>query len=83
MLNSLFCFCSFSVKMYTVAEFSDSGLLQATFALKFIERQLVELSIQCNHAVQREQVCPQLFMQIQEKLEKVLHEVGASNMFPN
>ncbi|CAK6955168.1 microtubule-associated serine/threonine-protein kinase 3-like [Scomber scombrus] len=65
---------SISVKMNIVAEFSDSGLLQASYALKFIQRQLVELSMQCETTVQRELVCPQFFMELQNKLEKLLHE---------
>ncbi|CAK6969375.1 microtubule-associated serine/threonine-protein kinase 3-like [Scomber scombrus] len=65
---------SISVKMYTVAEFTNSGLLQATYALKFIERQLVELSNECQTTIQRELVCPEFFMELQNKLEKVLHE---------
>ncbi|CAK6970187.1 microtubule-associated serine/threonine-protein kinase 3-like [Scomber scombrus] len=70
----LFSFPWGNVKMNTVTEFSDCGLLQASYALKFIQRQLVELSIQCETTVQRELVCPQFFMELQDKLEKLLHE---------
>ncbi|XP_053192708.1 microtubule-associated serine/threonine-protein kinase 3-like [Scomber japonicus] len=60
--------------MNTVTEFSDSGLLQASYALKFIQRQLVDLSMLCESTVQRQLICPQFFIQLQDKLEKVLHE---------
>ena len=74
-LNSFFHPCSVSVKMNTVAELSDSGLLQASYALKFIQRQLVELSMDCETTIQRELIRPQFFIKLQNKL---LHEVGVS-----
>ncbi|XP_053186601.1 microtubule-associated serine/threonine-protein kinase 3-like [Scomber japonicus] len=59
-----------SVKMFT-----NRGLRQAKFALKFVQRQLVELSNECETANQNELVFPLFFVDLQDKLEKVLHEI--------
>ena len=67
--------------MNSVAQFSNSGLLQATYALRFIQRQLVELAMDCDDTVQNGLVSFQYLVQLQNKLEKLLHEVGV--FFPN
>ena len=58
--------------------FTNRGLRQAKFALKFVQRQLVELSNECETAKQNELVFPLFFVDLQDKLEKVLHEVRVS-----
>ena len=51
-------------------------VLQASYALKFIQRQLVELSMQCETTVQRELVSSS--QSSRTNLEKLLHEVCVS-----
>ncbi|XP_044187108.1 microtubule-associated serine/threonine-protein kinase 1-like [Thunnus albacares] len=63
-----------SAQMNSVAQFSNSGLLQATYALRFIQRQLVELAMDCDDTVQNGLVSFQYLVQLQNKLEKLLHE---------
>lgn len=59
-----------------MAEFSDSGVLQATNALIFVQAQLMELAMDCDYTVQNGLVSLQYVVQLQNNLEKLLHEVG-------
>ncbi|XP_071316451.1 microtubule-associated serine/threonine-protein kinase 3-like [Trachinotus anak] len=61
-------------KMSSVAESPGSELLQATRALKFIQLQLLELARDCDNTVQSDLVSVRYFQQLQDKLEKLLHE---------
>lgn len=66
--------------MDSMAESPHSDLLQATRALKFIQLQLVELARDCHKTVKNGLVTSHYFVELQNKLEKVLHEVRISHL---
>ncbi|XP_037620443.1 microtubule-associated serine/threonine-protein kinase 3-like [Sebastes umbrosus] len=59
-------------------EFPVEDLPQATRALKFIQLQLMELSKDCGNKLQNGQVSPNCFVELETKLEKILHETRAA-----
>lgn len=65
-----------SLQMVSNAENPHRDLLQATLALKFIQLQLVELAKDCGNTVQKGLFSFQYFLELQNKLEKLLHEVS-------
>ncbi|XP_035526804.1 microtubule-associated serine/threonine-protein kinase 3-like [Morone saxatilis] len=60
--------------MDSVAENPDGNLLQATSALRFIQLQLLQLARDCDNTVQNGLVSSLYFVELQNKLEKLLHE---------
>lgn len=62
-----------------IAECSpDTALPLADGVLGFIQHQLVELARDCLDKSQNGLVTSRYFVELQEKLEKLLHEVGGS-----
>lgn len=61
-----------------IAECSpDTALPLADGVLGFIQHQLMELARDCLDKSQKGLVTSRYFVELQEKLEKLLHEVGA------
>lgn len=64
-----------------IAECSPGTALPlADGVLGFIQHQLVELARDCLDKSQKALVTSRYFVELQEKLEKLLHEVGASQL---
>ncbi|XP_016893083.1 microtubule-associated serine/threonine-protein kinase 3-like isoform X2 [Cynoglossus semilaevis] len=59
-------------------EYFDSDLSQAINALYFIQHQLLELSKDCDFVLSNDMVSGPFFMELQDKLEKLLHETRAA-----
>ncbi|XP_074486652.1 microtubule-associated serine/threonine-protein kinase 2-like [Sebastes fasciatus] len=66
------------VQMDQQTEFPVEVLPQATRARKFIQLQLMELSKDCGNTLQNGQVSPNCFVELQTKLEKILHQTRAA-----
>lgn len=59
-----------------MADCPDREMLQAIRALKFIQLQLVELAGDCDNTVQNGLVSSHYFVELHNKLEKLVHDVG-------
>ncbi|XP_058504429.1 microtubule-associated serine/threonine-protein kinase 3-like isoform X2 [Solea solea] len=67
-----------SQTMYSEAEYLGSDVNQARVALYFIQQQLLELTRECDFILTNNLVGIHFFMELQDKLEKVLHETRAA-----